>query len=610
MEAGLGLTTYCAGHMILDFDRLLRLGFQGIEGEIEARERADGQCEPGFLPAMRATVRALSGFIARHGESVQELAAGEPDGKRREELFGIADACAWIARLPPRTFHEALQLVWFAHLANTVDSFGRFDQYLRPFYERDRASGVLTREQALYLIEHLWLKVVEAVRIQNLTLGGLTPEGEDATNELTYLCLQASRELRVPQPNLSLRLSSRSAESLLDAALQTVATGLGVPALYNDGLIVPALRELGIAENDANGYCLAGCTQVVIPAKSNFLCDDGVLNALKCLEWALNDGVDPITGEQVGPRTGSTGELAGYADLWAAFESQVRYASRLLAEACNTHDDSYARQCGSAVRTLLVQSCLDRGIGVLEGGAIYNAAQTECVGITNSADSLAAIKRLVYEEGRCSLSELVEALHSDWAGQETLAAYCRNRLSKFGNDDDYVDGILRDVAELVFREVRAQPSRRGGRFIPGEVVFIWHIDAGRKAGATPDGRRSGQPLADSAGPSQGCNRNGPTAIINSMTKYDQSLGTTCVVLNLMFSKTDFATGKLAPLVRSYFERGGMQLQVNVLDKKLLRQAQERPDTFRHLTVRVGGYSAYFTELAKELQEEILSRTAC
>jgi len=609
MEAGLAATIFVAGHMVLDWGWLLRVGVDGLAQAVEARQRFRPGLDPAFYAAMQATVRAISTFISRHAEAARAQVAAEPDPARRAELEGIAACCAWVAHRPPRTFYEALQLMWLVYVLAGCDSLGRFDQYLWRFYERDLREGRLTREEAGYLLQCTWCKVLEGFGIQNLTLGGTDEEGEDAANDLTLLCLETTRALRTPQPNLALRLFARSTPALRAAAMETIALGLGVPALYNDEVIIPGLQDLGIPLAEARDYCLAGCSQVVIPGRSHFLCDDGVLNAAKCLELALNNGQDLRTGKQLGPRTGAPDELADMRRLLAAFDRQVEHAAEVLGACLDANERTLAESCGYPLRSLLIHDCLESGQGLWQGGARYNAAQAECIGITTAADSLSAIQQLVYEDHTCSLAELTEILRRNWEGREALALYCRNKLPKFGNDDDRVDELYARVADVVYRAVRAQPCRRGGMIIPGSVIFSYHVDWGRRTGATPDGRRAGQPLADSAGPAQGANRRGPTAIINSMAKFDQSLAPTCVVLNLMFSRSAFQPGQLSSLIETYFAHGGMQAQINVVDKDLLRQAQERPEEFRHLTVRVGGYSAYFGELPRELQDEILTRNA-
>ncbi len=609
MEAGLAATTYSSGHTILDMAWPLQVGLRGLDEAIEARRRFAQGLDTDYYAAMKATVRAMSAFIARHADQARSMAEREADSARRRELLAIADACVWIAWQPPRSFHEALQLAWLIHVLNGCDSLGRLDQYLWPYYRQDIRSGRLSREEAAYLLCCVWCKVLEGFSIQNLTLGGTDSEGEDATNDLTYLCLETTLRLRTPQPNLSLRISPQPPAELLPRALKTVACGLGVPALYNDEVIVRALEELGIPTADARGYALAGCSQVVIPGKSHFLCDDGVLNVAKCLELALNNGVDPLTGRQIGPPTGEPGDLAGFGDVLDALRRQIDHGAEMLARCMDANDRVFAQHSGHPLRSLLVHGCLERGVAFLQGGATYNGAQAECVGITNTADSLAAIRTLVYEERSLSLAELTQVLRSNWAGHEPLALRCRNRLPRFGNDDGRVDHPYSLIAEAVYRAARRWPCRRGGTVMPGSVVFTYHVDYGHLTGATPDGRRASEPLADSAGPSQGCARSGPTAIANSLAKVDQSLAPTCVVLNIMLTRSAFDPVKLASLIESYFSRGGMQMQINVADRQTLQLARANPEKYRDLTVRVGGYSAYFAELPGDLQGEIISRTA-
>lgn len=608
MDAGLVSANGWGGHMVVDFEKALSVGLRGIYQEIEARERFSTGIQPEFFKAMKCTAHAISTLITRYGEKALELQDNVCDDGREAELREIGKTCQWISRMPPRTFHEAVQLTWFIHLITGCDSFGRLDQYLWPFYNRDMEEQRLSREEAFDILKFLWLKILEAAWIQNLTLGGVTESGEDAVNDLTYLCMETSRYFRSPQPNLSLRLVPTSSPHLIEHALDTIELGMGVPALYNDEVIISGLQDLGMPLHTARGYCLAGCGQVVLPGQSHFGCDDGVYNAAKCLELVLNNGVDPVTGKQIGISTGDLETFVDFASLMSACKRQTKYAARVLGRACNMSDKAFGESCGYPIRTLLTRGCLETGKGIWEGGALHNAIQTECVGIPNVADSLVAIKRLVYEEKRISLSELVEILRKNWDGHDSLRLYCKNKVPKFGNDDDYVDAIYKEIAETVYSEVRGQPTRRGGMNIPGSVVFIYHTAYGSMTGATPDGRRAGEPLADSAGPSQRCDKHGPTAVVNSMLKFDHALGTTCVVLNLKFAKDGLVLEKLENLITSYFQQGGMQLQINVLDSDMLMMAQQRPDDFKSLTVRVGGFSAYFIELDKSLQDEIISRT--
>ena len=608
LQAGLVATQFWGGHQVPDYELVLQKGLRGLAARVEARSRTRDGLDADLHQALLVSVRALSTLIARYGEQARVQARSEPSAGRSRELDAMAEQCARLAQEPPHSFWEALQLAWFVHLVTDCDSLGRLDQYLFPFYERERAAG-LTREQAGYLLQALWLQIVATGGIQNLTIGGCDRDGRDATNDLTYLCLEATRALRTPQPNLSLRIGRDAPRELLLVAADTIAGGMGVPALYNDRVIISALGGRGIAPADANDYALAGCSQVVIPGRSHFGCDDGVLNAAKCLELALNDGRDPGTGRQIGPHTGRPEDLRDFAGVVAACKRQMWHAAVLLGGLVNANDRGYAELCGYPLRALLTQGCLEAGKGIWEGGALYNAIQAECVGITNTADALAAIKAVVYEDRALTLAQLADLLRRNWQGHEAVRLYCRNRLPKFGNEDEFVDLLYADVARTVYSAVSQQPCRRGGTLMPGSVVFTYHISFGAKTGATPDGRKRGEPLADSAGPARGAARRGPTAVLNSMLRFDQGLAPTCVVLNIMFDRTAFRPALLADLVQSYFERGGMQIQVNVADVEALRRAQRRPYDYPELTVRVGGFSAYFVELERAVQDDIIARTA-
>ncbi len=609
MSGGLVATQCWGGHMVADYERVLNIGLVGIEEGITAKEKfttVKNQC---FVDSLKCTIKALSNYILRHSQKTITLSEETTDVRRKEELYRIADVCKHISELPPRTFHEALQLTWFIHMFTGCDSLGRFDQYLFKFYNQDIKKGILTREEAACMLKYFWLKIIEAGFIQNLTLGGLNYKGLDASNDLTHLCIETTRNLKVPQPNLSLRISLSTPSSLLQLAFNTIKLGMGVPALYNDEIITLGLKDIGIPSYDRWNYSLSGCSQVVIPGKSHFGCDDGIFNTAKCVELALNNGIDPLTGKQIGLETGKLENFVDFNSVMEAYKKQVEHGAKLLSGIVNNTDKIYSQWCGDPIRTLFTQGCLDTEKGIWDGGAVYNCIQAECIGITNAANSLFAIKKLVFEENRCSLPNLSNILKNNWKGHEELALYAKNKISKFGNDDDSVDEIYSEVANTVYSTVRCQTSRRGVMVLPGSVIFVYHTHYGNNTGATPDGRRSGEPLADSAGPSQGTGKEGPTSICNSLSKIDQSQATTCMTLNIMFSRKDFQGDKLEALLKTYFQQGGMQMQINVVDKNILIEAQERPEDFQGLTIRVGGFSAYFTTLDKGLQDEIISRIA-
>ena len=610
-EAGLVNSIGWAGHIAFDHRRLLKLGIPGIAAEIDHWSRnhegtADNQT---FYTAMRVTLEAVRTYIHRHGEEAAKMAR-EASGEQRERLARISENCRWLCDEPPKTFAQALQLLWLVHIIDGMDSFGRFDYALEDFYASDISSGAMTREEAADLLENIWPRING---IQNMTIGGQDSEGRDCSSDFTLLCIEVTQKIGRAEPNLCLRMHSGTPDHIWEAAVRCIGDGMGTPALYNDDVIVPSLLDWGIAKEDALNYCLCGCSQIVIPGCSHFGCDDGVFNVAKCLELALHGGVDPITGYRIGPATGAPESFDTYEKFQGAFHAQVAAAAELGRIILEKVDTVLARQWGFPLRTLLTKDCLARAESIRRGGARYNAIQTECVGITNVADSLVALKKFVFEDKNLSLSEMVSLLDKDWQGAEDMRLMCLNKPPKFGNDDPQADETAAWVSKIVWEEIRRHKCARGnGPIIPGEVVFNYHISYGQRTGATPEGRRRGTPLADSCGPSQGRDLQGPTAVMKSVSKLPLGLATTCAVLNMKFPKRSFADDetrtKILQLIKTYFEIGGMQLQVTVVDREQLLDAQTNPDQYRGLVVRVGGYSAYFTDLSKEMQDEIISRT--
>ena len=389
-------------------------------------------------------------------------------------------------------------------------------------------------------------------------------------------------------PNLCLRIRSDSPGKLWEEVYENLSTGQALPALYNESLIIKMLENCGIEKEDALDFALAGCSQVIIPGKSSYACDMGEYNVLKCLELALHDGFEKLLN---------------------AYRRQVKFAIE-MGVAINNKDLVIRRDDCSCVRSMLTQDCLEKGKSIFQGGARYYGIQNEIIGLTNTANSLMAIKKVVYEDQQLSLQELVAILDQNYQGYEDLRQQLINRIPKFGNDVDEVDKIRAEVTKEFYEELNSYKAELGGYHMPGEVIFHYHISHGKEAIASPDGRLAYEPLADSAGPSQGTDMEGPTAIINSMLKLPLVLNKTCCSLNMKFSKTLWSTGKekIINLFRSYFERGGYQLQVNVVDRETLLEAKRNPEKYRSLVVRVGGYSAYFVHLAPEIQDEIITRT--
>ncbi len=442
-----------------------------------------------------------------------------------------------------------------------------------------------------------------------MTIGGRKPDGSSAVNPLTYLALRVTRKMGFRSPNLALRIRAEDPDELWQAAHQGIHTGQGLPALYNEDVIVPMLLEMGYPEHEALDFCLAGCSQVILGGRSNFACDVGCYNLLKALELTLHDGYDPLMGQQVGPHTGRLESLDTYENLKRAYDRQMRYMTR-LGVSINDKDMYLRQREGACVRSLLVMDCLERGRGIFHGGARFYNIQNEACGVTNTANSLHVLKKVIYEEQLLPLERLVEILDSDWQGQEALRLRLRNRMGKFGNDQPDVDAIRAEVAASWYHEIQQYPAVLGGFHWPGEVVFVYHEQHGAHTAASPDGRRCGEPLANSAGAASGTDTTGPTALMNSMLQIPQDQCRTCCVLNLRFSKKIWSqhTPAIITLLRTYFQQGGYQMQINLVSREDLLAARKNPEQFASLIVRVGGFSDYYVRLSEQIQDEILERT--
>jgi Pyruvate-formate lyase len=608
-DYALAPSTFFNGHMVPAYDYLLARGLDGVHDDIKnSRARELTADERDFYDAMELTVHAISVWFARYADLAQDLLERGAPGYDPEQLLDIAKNCAWLAHGPARDFPEAVQLVWFFMALVDYDSFGRADRYLYPYYKLSRAQG-MTDTDALLWLKYMFVKIEECGGILDLTVGGVAPDGSDAVNELTYLIIQATRENGFRSPNLTLRLSADSPDRLWNEAHTSLSTGQGLPALYNDPLIIDMLTELGYPLEEARDYSLAGCSQVILPGRSNFACDVGCYNLLKALEIALRDGRDGRHGRQLGPHTGEPEEFDTFDKLKAAFDAQSKNMTR-VGVSINNKDVRTRMREGACVRSLVSHDCIERGRGFFHGGARYYAVQNEACGITNAADSLYAIKKFVYEEHRMTLKGLVGLLDRDWESGEDVRLYLRDNYAKFGNDAGEVDDLRASIAADWYAELQKYAGELGGIHWPGEVVFVYHEIYGALTAASADGRRSGQPMASSAGASSGLDLHGPTALLNSMLKIPQKQCRTCCILNMAFQKSlwDENRDVVTAMFRSYFERGGFQLQLNVTDRDTLLKAQANPEEYASLIVRVGGFSDYFNRLGRGLQDEIIART--
>ena len=613
-----GVLSMAGNHTAMDYDSIMQGGLEALIARAEQRKKRLNPDEPDagekgtFLDALARLGHGHVDLCRRYGDLAEEMASQAESPQRRQELARIADQCRRVPALPPRTFWEACQCLWFCFLL-VPDAPGRVDQYLYPFYRRDIESGATTRETAKELLSCLWLKYYENAgaiepvgAVHHLTLGGVKPDGSDASNDVTWLCLEVTEELRLQRPQVGLRWNRQTPEDLLERAVRVLRVRCGCPDFSNDEQIVPALVRTGIALEDARDFSLSGCNEVIIAGKAHMGSVEGFVNMSLILRIVL--GLEPALGH---------GEdltaLTSFDLLWDACETEMDRVAEYVHLASVARDESAANHPDLAC-SLTVKDCIENIRGYTQGGARYNHCNWDVVGVANLADSLAAIRKLVFEDGGYSLAELVEAMRSDWQGHEPLRLRIANECPHFGNDDDRVDLLAASVIETFSAHLKRRTPFRGGEYILGTLAGAenMHIEFGRVTGATPDGRRDGEPLADSMGAAQGRDRRGVTALLNSVAKLPHRLLPTASTLNVRLAPQLLDTGegvaRIAALIRGHFLAGGQQMQLNLVDRRMLLEAQENPDQHAGLMVRVAGYSAPFTSLWEDLQAEIISRT--
>ncbi len=627
------------GHTAAD-DKPFRLGLEDLRSEI-ARRRAslDWEGDPfaarknDQLRGMDIAAEAAVLLAQRHADLAETLSQEEQAPGRQRELQRIAQVCRRVPANPPRDFWEALQAYWFHHLAvitelNGWDAFspGHLDQHLEPFYQRDLAEGRLTRDDAKELLACLWIKFnnqpappkvgVTAAEsgtyndFVNINLGGVRKDGSDGSGEVSELILEVAEEMCLLQPQFNLQLSRCTPEGLLEAACRVVRQGHGFPALFNADLVVEELLRQGKSLEDARQGGTSGCVETGAFGKEAYILS-GYLNLVKPLELALFDGVDPHTGVECGPKTGDPERFSSVEELLAAWEAQLQHALEVKIWGNALIQDLFASEMPAPYLSLLIHDCLAKGVDYNSGGARYNTTYIQGVGIGTLADSLSALAEHVFRRGVVEMKDLLAALREDFRGREPLRQLLVNRTPRYGNDDERADELMRQAFETFFRLVDERPAPRGGTYRINMLPTTSHIHFGSLTGATPDGRRVGHPLSEGISPVQGADRNGPTAVMHSAAKMDHAK-TGGTLLNMKFSPEALSgeqgIERLAALVRGYFALGGHHVQFNVVGVQVLREAQVRPEEHRGLLVRVAGYSDYFCDLGRDLQEEIISRT--
>jgi len=626
------------GHAILD-DKIYVRGFLDFGRRIaERRAELDFLADPRAadkdeeLKAMAICAEALSRLAERHAERAEALADEASDPARRAELAEIARISRRVPAHPPRTFREALQAYWFVHLGvitelNTWDSFnpGRLDQHLWPFYERETAEGSLTRESARELLQCFWIKFnnqpappkVGITEEQSgtyqdfalINVGGVTPDGKDAANDLSYLLLEIVEEMQLIQPSVCVQVSAQTPDRLLARAGEVIRTGLGQPSLFNTDVIVQEMCRAGKSLQDARAGGPSGCVTVSAFGKESCTLT-GYLNWPKVLELALNDGVDPRTGRRVGPVTGEARTFGSFEQMFEAYRRQLRHAVETKIAGNNRIERLYAASLPAPYMSILMDDCIETARDYHDGGARYNPTYIQGVGLGTATDALAALKHHVYDEGNVTMEELLSALADDFAGRENLRLMLARRSPAFGNDDPRADEIARQLFETYFDILDGRPNTKGGRYRVNLLPTTVHVYFGGVTGALPNGRRAGTPVSEGISPTQGADLKGPTAVFKSAACFDHSR-TGGTLLNMKFSPSVLegeGLERLADLVRTYFRLGGHHVQFNVVGADTLRAAQQDPESHRNLIVRVAGYSDYFVDVGRGLQDEIISRT--
>jgi len=627
------------GHTVLG-DVVYRKGLVDLKADIEvALSRLDFLNDPEAaakkdeLGAMAIAADAVIRFAERHAAKAEELAQTEGDPLRREELRRIAEVCHRVPAHAPRDFWEALQAYWFTHLGvvielNTWDSFcpGRFDQHLYPFYRHDIDAGTLTREGAKELLECLWVKFnnqpappkvgVTAAEsatytdFANINNGGLRRDGSDGVNDVTYLILEVVDEMHLLQPSSNLQVSSKSPEGFLKRGLEIVRQGWGQPSIFNADMVVEELLRQGKTVEDARSGGTSGCVETGAFGKEAYILT-GYLNLPKILEITLQDGVDPRTGKRIGIRSGDPRAFSTYEELLTAFRRQLHHFVDIKVRGNNVIERLYADLLPAPFLSLLIDDCVAKGRDYNDGGPRYNTTYIMGVGPATCADSLAALRFHVFDHRTVTWDEMLGALERDFEGHAALRLRLRNRTPKYGNDEDYVDSVLVDVFNSFFDEVDGRKNTKGGSYRVNYLSTTCHVYFGSVTGATPDGRRAFEPLSDGISPVQGVDRKGPTAVVKSAARMDHAR-TGGTLLNQKFTPQvlsgEAGLEKVAHLIRSYFRLGGHHIQFNVVTAATLRAAQADPEKYRDLIVRVAGYSDYFCDLTRSLQDEIIART--
>lgn len=624
---------HAQGHICPDSALWLKMGPLGIMNQAQEKLKTCEESQKEFYECVVLVMQGACTFMKRYHDMIMEN-IDEVEEPYQQSLRTVANNCLNLTKRPPETFHEAVQSLWFLfvllHMESNASSFspGRMDQYLYPYYQKDIESGKISMEDALDILECLWLKFNQIVYLRNqnsakyfagfpigfnIAIGGEDENGNDTYNELSLLCLQCQYDLGLPQPNLSVRLNRNSSHELMQKAIEVVSKGSGMPQFFNDEAIVHALMELGIEKKDALNYAIVGCVELTTHGNNLGWSDAAMFNLNKALELTLNHGKCLLTQEQIGLDLGGLDTYQTFEDLEKAFQRQIDYFIDKMMQ-CEVIVEKAHQDClPTAFLSSVIDDCLENGLDVTKGGAKYNLSGIQMIQIANLADSLAAMKQLVYDDQVIDAKELLAALQSDFKGYEIIQTMLLNKVPKYGNDVEWVDRLGAKWAEYFRSRMKDYTNYRGGPYHTGMYTVSAHVPMGENVGASPDGRNALTPLADGGmSPVYGRDLKGPTAVLKSVSRLNNSLTTNGGLLNMKFLPEFFETkngmNKFENFLRAFVDLKVPHIQFNVVRREDLEDAQIRPQLHKSLTIRVAGYTAYFVELAHKLQDEIIERT--
>lgn len=626
------------GHMIVDNELLLKEGMMGIKARVSAKMDSLDETDPDYAEkniycqAAIICCDAVCDFSLRYSRLAGEMAERETDPVRREELLDISSRCARVPARPAESFHDALQSFWILHLVLQIEanghsvSPGRFDQYMYPYFCAELEKGA-SEEKLFELIQLLWIKFYEINKVrdklsslafggypmfQNLMVGGQDKRGRSAVNRLSHLCIDASAALMLPQPSLSARWFFGVEDSFLNHCFDLISLGTGMPALFNDESLIPNMLAMGYSLDEARDYAIVGCTETSGQGNVEPWLTGGFLNAQKVLELTIFNGLDILNGTEHACRTGSVEEMGSFDEFFAAYKKQIAFYLGKMISCDNSLDKLHGMLCPTPLESVLIEGCIENCKTSLEGGAKHNATTLEVVALPNAADSLMAIKQAIYEEKSLTWPELLHALRTDFEGDELLRLRLKNKYPKYGNDDDRVDDIAREILNTLWRESLKYRSPRGGQYRIALYSIASHVMFATKTAASADGRHAFEVLADGGvSCAHGRDREGMTALLNTVLKMDPGKALGSTLLNVRLSPSLLRgedRRKTMDAVKSFFLRKGQHIQFNVFDAATLRDAQLHPENYPTLMVRVAGFSVLFTSIDRQLQDDIISRT--